>query len=138
MERCVVGTNSDLSPIGFLQNSTIQHYTQYQPSDLSSCVKELHRLCSNNHNSSLPAIREKYSQHKVREACINLSFDYIFSLWIWLMVLCLFFSVQICCEEVCPSNDTLRVFSLRSWCDREHQSNILVGRSRTGVRALSS
>ncbi|KAG6578948.1 Cyclin-A1-1, partial [Cucurbita argyrosperma subsp. sororia] len=47
-------------------NSTLQHYTHYQPSDLVECVKDLHRLCCNAHNSSLPAIREKYSQHKYK------------------------------------------------------------------------
>lgn len=47
------------------QNSTLQHYTHYQPQDLYDCVKDLHRLCSNSHSSSLPAIRDKYSQHKV-------------------------------------------------------------------------
>lgn len=49
------------------QNATLQHYTLYQPSDLRDCVKELHRLCCNSQSSSLPAIREKYSQHKVRK-----------------------------------------------------------------------
>ncbi|WCJ44402.1 Cyclin A1 1 [Euphorbia peplus] len=47
-------------------NSTLHHYTLYQPSDLSECVTELHRLCSNGNNSTLPAIREKYSQHKYK------------------------------------------------------------------------
>ncbi|KAK9271351.1 hypothetical protein L1049_026941 [Liquidambar formosana] len=47
-------------------NSTLGHYTLYQPSDLSDCVKALHRLCCNSLNSNLPAIREKYSQHKYK------------------------------------------------------------------------
>ncbi|XAR55550.1 hypothetical protein NMG60_11035651 [Bertholletia excelsa] len=47
-------------------NSTLWHYTLYQPSDLSDCVKALHSLCCNSHSSSLPAIREKYSQHKYK------------------------------------------------------------------------
>ncbi|XP_022141694.1 cyclin-A1-1 [Momordica charantia] len=47
-------------------NSTLQHYTHYQPSDLVDCIKDLHRLCCNSQNSSLPAIREKYSQHKYK------------------------------------------------------------------------
>ncbi|XWS21668.1 hypothetical protein CRYUN_Cryun30bG0074300 [Craigia yunnanensis] len=47
-------------------NSTLQHYTLYKPSDLCDCVKDLHRLCSNNNNSILPAIREKYNQHKYK------------------------------------------------------------------------
>lgn len=47
-------------------NSTLRHYTQYQPSDLSECVKALHTLVCECPNSSLPAIREKYSQHKYK------------------------------------------------------------------------
>ncbi|XWS25097.1 hypothetical protein CRYUN_Cryun27aG0041800 [Craigia yunnanensis] len=47
-------------------NSTLQHYTLYRPSDLCDCVKDLHRLCCNNNNSALPAIREKYNQHKYK------------------------------------------------------------------------
>ncbi|KAF5467931.1 hypothetical protein F2P56_012135 [Juglans regia] len=47
-------------------NSTLQHYTIYKPSDLCNCVKDLHRLCCDSHTSSLPAIKEKYSQHKYK------------------------------------------------------------------------
>ncbi|XP_057973703.1 cyclin-A1-4-like isoform X2 [Malania oleifera] len=47
-------------------NSSLVHYTLYQPSDLCDCVNALHRLYCNNHGSSLPAIREKYSQHKYK------------------------------------------------------------------------
>ncbi|XP_071693347.1 cyclin-A1-4-like [Rutidosis leptorrhynchoides] len=47
-------------------NSTLKHYTQYQPSDLCECVKALHTLVSECPNSTLPAIREKYSQHKYK------------------------------------------------------------------------
>ncbi|KAG8389767.1 hypothetical protein BUALT_Bualt01G0012800 [Buddleja alternifolia] len=46
-------------------NPTLQHYTLYQPSDLRDCVLALHGLCCNSNGSNLPAIREKYSQHKV-------------------------------------------------------------------------
>ncbi|XLR61302.1 hypothetical protein S83_011974, partial [Arachis hypogaea] len=54
-----------LSPSTKPWNATLKHYTQYQPSDLCSCVRDLHRLCCNHPNSNLPAIREKYSQHKI-------------------------------------------------------------------------
>ncbi|KAI7740861.1 hypothetical protein M8C21_006503 [Ambrosia artemisiifolia] len=47
-------------------NSTLKHYTQYQPSALFECVKSLHTLVTECPNSSLPAIREKYSQHKYK------------------------------------------------------------------------
>ncbi|KAK3029174.1 hypothetical protein RJ639_038726, partial [Escallonia herrerae] len=45
-------------------NPTLRHYTLYQPTDLRECVKALHTLCCDSINSTLPAIREKYSQHK--------------------------------------------------------------------------
>lgn len=47
-------------------NSTLRHYTQYQPMDLCECVKALHTLVCECPKSSLPAIREKYSQHKYK------------------------------------------------------------------------
>ncbi|OIW04510.1 hypothetical protein TanjilG_13892 [Lupinus angustifolius] len=47
-------------------SSTLQHFTQYRPSDLCRCVKDLHRLCCNRPASNLPAIQEKYSQHKYK------------------------------------------------------------------------
>lgn len=47
-------------------NSTLRHYTLYQSSDLRECAMTLHGLCCNVFNSSLPAIREKYSQHKYK------------------------------------------------------------------------
>ncbi|KAL2339747.1 hypothetical protein Fmac_007687 [Flemingia macrophylla] len=55
-----------LSPSKKPWNSTLQHYTLYRSSDLCVCVKDLHRLCCNSPNSNLPAIREKYSQHKYK------------------------------------------------------------------------
>ncbi|GJN38230.1 hypothetical protein PR202_gb27253 [Eleusine coracana subsp. coracana] len=48
------------------ENSTLAHYTQYKPSELCDCVKALHRLFSVGPGSNLPAIREKYSQHKYK------------------------------------------------------------------------
>lgn len=53
------------------QNSTLQHYTQYTAIELRGCVKELQRLCNNAHGSTLPAVREKYSQHKVSFFCLE-------------------------------------------------------------------
>lgn len=57
-----------------LQNSTLICYTFYQPSNLRGCVKALHRLilCRSGGNSNLPAIREKYSHHKVRKITLYL------------------------------------------------------------------
>ncbi|KAK7275614.1 hypothetical protein RIF29_16733 [Crotalaria pallida] len=52
-------------------NSTLQHYTQYRPSDLRGCVKDLHHLCCNSSKSNLPAIQEKYSQHKYKCVAIK-------------------------------------------------------------------
>ncbi|KAK1371165.1 Cyclin-A1-1 like [Heracleum sosnowskyi] len=47
-------------------NSTLCHYTLYKPSDLLECVGALHSLCCNSLSCSLPAIREKYSQHNYK------------------------------------------------------------------------
>ncbi|KAL5222759.1 hypothetical protein ABZP36_027472 [Zizania latifolia] len=55
-----------LQPTKHPWNSTLAHYTQYKTSELSDCVKALHRLFSVGPGSNLPAIREKYSQHKYK------------------------------------------------------------------------
>ncbi|KAJ1253777.1 hypothetical protein BS78_03G004700 [Paspalum vaginatum] len=55
-----------LQPTKYPWNTTLAHYTQYKPSQLSDCVKALHRLFSVGPGSNLPAIREKYSQHKYK------------------------------------------------------------------------
>ncbi|GMJ15187.1 Cyclin A1;1 [Hibiscus trionum] len=55
-----------LSPSKRPWDSILGHYTQYQPSDLRDCVKALHHLCRNGGTATLPAIREKYSQHKYK------------------------------------------------------------------------
>ncbi|XP_042479293.1 cyclin-A1-4-like isoform X2 [Macadamia integrifolia] len=47
-------------------NATLGHYTSYKPSELHDCVKALHHLACNSHNTTLLAIREKYSQHKYK------------------------------------------------------------------------
>lgn len=48
---------------------TLKHYTRYQPSELQLCVKELHHLQCNIQGCGLPAIREKYGQHKFK--CVS-------------------------------------------------------------------
>ncbi|XVF39281.1 hypothetical protein PTKIN_Ptkin01aG0022100 [Pterospermum kingtungense] len=55
-----------LSPSKKPWDSILRHYTLYKPSDLGDCVKALHHLCRNGGRSNLPAIREKYSQHKYK------------------------------------------------------------------------
>uniref|UniRef100_A0A0D9Y5P6 Uncharacterized protein n=1 Tax=Oryza glumipatula TaxID=40148 RepID=A0A0D9Y5P6_9ORYZ len=57
-----------LQPTKHPWNSTLAHYTQYKSSELSDCVKALHRLFSVGPGSNLPAIREKYTQHKILHA----------------------------------------------------------------------
>jgi len=47
------------------QNSSLSYYTRYTPSELRGCVSVLHQLFRLGPGSNLPAIREKYSQHKV-------------------------------------------------------------------------
>jgi hypothetical protein len=122
------------------QNSTLQHYTLYEPVDLSDCVKDLHRLCCGNHNSTLPAIREKYSQHKVNKILILsllLSISYI----AWTLVLgwgmvwsarvlilsglfTFFVAVQICSKEVLPSFNTWGILPEPRLLDSWISSNI--------------
>ncbi|CAL0319423.1 unnamed protein product [Lupinus luteus] len=46
-------------------NSTLRHYTGYQAQELQECVMILHWVCCNGYHT-LPAIREKYSQHKFK------------------------------------------------------------------------
>ncbi|KAL6865286.1 hypothetical protein ACP4OV_016437 [Aristida adscensionis] len=47
-------------------NSTLSYYTQYTPSELHGCVRVLHQLFCVGPGINLPAIREKYSQHKYK------------------------------------------------------------------------
>uniref|UniRef100_A0A0A9DE20 B-like cyclin n=1 Tax=Arundo donax TaxID=35708 RepID=A0A0A9DE20_ARUDO len=47
-------------------NPTLSYYTQYAPSELRGCIRVLHRLFCVGPGSNLPAIREKYSQHKYK------------------------------------------------------------------------
>ncbi|KAJ6811265.1 putative cyclin-A1-1 [Iris pallida] len=55
-----------LQPSKHPWNSTLCHYTLYRPSELHDCVKALHHLFCNSPGNNLPAIREKYSQHKFK------------------------------------------------------------------------
>ncbi|XP_008806262.2 cyclin-A1-4 isoform X3 [Phoenix dactylifera] len=55
-----------LQPMKKPWNATLGHYTLYKPSELCDCVKALHQLFHSSPGSSLPAIREKYSQHKYK------------------------------------------------------------------------
>lgn len=54
-----------LDPSACPWDATLQHYTGYRASDLENCVKVIHDLQRNTKNCTLPAIREKYRQHKV-------------------------------------------------------------------------
>jgi cyclin A len=59
-------TDSSFCHVFFLlQDPTLQHYTGYKASELRDCVIGIHELQCNTKNCSLPAIREKYRQHKV-------------------------------------------------------------------------
>lgn len=55
-----------LSPTFKPWNSTLQHYSGYKPSELKECVRAIHELQKNSKNCTLPAIREKYRQHKFK------------------------------------------------------------------------
>uniref|UniRef100_A0A0E0BZK4 Uncharacterized protein n=1 Tax=Oryza meridionalis TaxID=40149 RepID=A0A0E0BZK4_9ORYZ len=67
-----------LQPTKHPWNSTLAHYTQYKSSELSDCVMALHRLFSVGPGSNLPAIREKYTQHKVLTAYSPHFFSYLY------------------------------------------------------------
>ncbi|KAM0859189.1 hypothetical protein ACQ4PT_047357 [Festuca glaucescens] len=58
--------NFILKPTKNPWNTTLSYHTQYKPSELHDCVKVLHRLFCVGPGSKLPAIREKYSQHKYK------------------------------------------------------------------------
>ncbi|KAJ7959164.1 Cyclin [Quillaja saponaria] len=47
-------------------DSTLRYYTDYKASELCDCVMALHHLCCSGSFSNLPAVREKYSQHKYK------------------------------------------------------------------------
>ncbi|XP_074562039.1 cyclin-A1-4-like [Curcuma longa] len=55
-----------LQPTKTPWNATLSHYTLYKPSELSDCIKALHGLLCTSTGNGLPAIREKYSQHKYK------------------------------------------------------------------------
>lgn len=46
--------------------STLRHYSGYRPSELKECAKAIHDLQCNKKNCTLPAVREKYRQHKFK------------------------------------------------------------------------
>lgn len=58
--------NFTLKPHTRPWNATLQHYTSYKPSELKECVQAIHCLQHNVSNCTLPAIREKYRQHKFK------------------------------------------------------------------------
>ncbi|KAH9534307.1 hypothetical protein CY35_18G101000 [Sphagnum magellanicum] len=58
-----------LDPTVHPWDSTLQHYTGYKASELKECVTALHELQCNTKKCTLPAIREKYCQHKFK--CVS-------------------------------------------------------------------
>ncbi|KAI5084320.1 hypothetical protein GOP47_0000489 [Adiantum capillus-veneris] len=55
-----------LNPTWRPWNSTLQHYSGYKASELKECAKAILELQKNTKNCTLPAIREKYRQHKFK------------------------------------------------------------------------
>ncbi|MCO5600335.1 hypothetical protein L7F22_054446 [Adiantum nelumboides] len=55
-----------LNPTSRPWNSTLQHYSGYKASELKDCAKAILDLQKNTKNCTLPAIREKYRQHKFK------------------------------------------------------------------------
>lgn len=56
----------------FLQNLALEQLSGYKPSDLKECVQILHDLQSSRRAGNLVAIKEKYNQHKVCAALMQL------------------------------------------------------------------
>lgn len=49
---------------------TLEHYAQYTAQDIKGCVQALHEVyVASRRSTTLPAIREKYSQHKFK--CVS-------------------------------------------------------------------
>ncbi|XP_071713512.1 cyclin-A1-4-like [Rutidosis leptorrhynchoides] len=79
--RCVEGVNE--GPLEYLLfpsqkpwDSTLRRFTQYQPSDLSQCIKALLALATQRANSTLPASRDKlYLLTESGEKNLNLDYD---------------------------------------------------------------
>ncbi|KAK9145372.1 hypothetical protein Sjap_005275 [Stephania japonica] len=94
-------TDTFYKSIPGMYNATLVHYTLYKPSELCACVKALHRLFCNSYNTSLPAIREKYSQHKVaiRKQYSSKTFTNVFS---------------IIDEQINDSNKSLSIWSVQT------------------------
>ncbi|KAG0585371.1 hypothetical protein KC19_2G006600 [Ceratodon purpureus] len=55
-----------LDPSAHPWDATLEHYTGYKASELEKCVRVIHELQRNTKNCTLPAIREKYRQHKFK------------------------------------------------------------------------
>lgn len=55
-----------LDPSSHPWDATLQHYTGYKAEDLNKCVRHIHHLQTNTKSCTLPAIREKYRQHKFK------------------------------------------------------------------------
>ncbi|KAH7296602.1 hypothetical protein KP509_26G030100 [Ceratopteris richardii] len=55
-----------LNPAQKPWNSTLQHYSGYKASELRECANAILELQKNTKNCTLPAIREKYRQHKFK------------------------------------------------------------------------
>jgi len=64
----------------YLQNPTLEHYTNYNASELKTTVLELTDLQLNTKGCRLSAVREKYQHQKVRIFFFYCSFINLFSL----------------------------------------------------------
>ncbi|GJN35723.1 hypothetical protein PR202_gb24526 [Eleusine coracana subsp. coracana] len=65
-ELCYLTDDSYTKDEVYDPTSTLSYYTQYTPSELRGCVRVLHRLFCVGPGSNIPAVREKYSQHKYK------------------------------------------------------------------------
>jgi cyclin A len=59
----------------YLQNPTLEHYTNYKASELKTTVLALLDLQLNTKGCCLAGVRDKYNQQKVRNLFLLLFFD---------------------------------------------------------------
>lgn len=64
----------------YLQNPTLEHYTNYKASELKTTVLELIDLQLNTKRCRLNAVREKYQHQKVRNLFFSIALSLTYSL----------------------------------------------------------
>ncbi|XP_022680676.1 cyclin-A1-3 isoform X1 [Setaria italica] len=86
-------------------NPTLARYTRYKPSELCECVKAMHRVFSIGPMNNLPAVREKYGQHKVTGCARPICwFNTVFCKFLMLALSLLFHQYKFVAKLRCPAS----------------------------------